>query len=129
MRTADTNGWLAAQRAAAAAEGRNNPIFKGSLGMIKNVVLHSHTNSIRFSDYGSGANLPAGRALFLGRQAGVVAYGSASGLRFSWTEEMQDHGNEPVIAAGVMLGVKKSRFNGKDFGVLSIDTYAANPNA
>lgn len=129
LRTADTTGWLEIQKAAITAEGRNNPIFKGGLGMIKNTVLHAHTNSIRFSDYGVGVNLPAGRALFLGRQAGVIAFGSANGLRFTWTEEIKDHGNEPVVAAGFIGGVKKSRFNSKDFGVISIDTYAANPNA
>lgn len=127
--SADPGGWFEIQKAAAAAEGRNNPIFKGSMGMINNVVLHKHRNAIRFNDYGSGGNLPAARALFMGRQAGVVAYGSSSGLRFSWSEEMQDHGNEPVIAAGVILGVKKTRFNGRDFGVMAIDTHAADPNA
>ena len=129
LRTADTTGWIEIQKAAITAEGRNNPIFKGGLGMIKNVVLHSHENAIRFSDYGSGVNLPAGRALFCGRQAGVVAYGSADGLRYTWTEEMKDAGNEPTIYAGFIGGVKKSRFNGKDFGVMAIDTYAKDPNA
>lgn len=129
MRTADTAGWLEMQKAAAAAEGRNNPIFKGGLGMINNVVLHSHESVIRFGDYGSGTNLPGSRGLFMGRQAGVVAYGSTGGLRFTWTEEMQDHGNEPVVSAGFIGGVKKSRFNEKDFGVVAIDTYAKDPNA
>lgn len=128
LRTADTTGWIEIQKAAITAEGKANPIFKGGLGMINNCVLHSHESTIRFSDYGVGVNLPAARALFMGRQAGVVAYGSESGLRFSWTEEDQDHGNEKVIAAGVILGVKKSRFNSKDFGVISIDTYAKDPN-
>jgi N4-gp56 family major capsid protein len=129
MRT-DTGatGWLEIQKAAAAAEGKNNPIFKGGLGMINNVVLHSHSSAIRFSDYGAGS-VKAARALFMGRQAGVVAYGSSSGLRFSWTEEVADHGNEPKVAAGVILGVKKTRFNSADFGIISIDTAAADPNA
>lgn len=129
MRVADTAGWLDIQKAAAAAEGRNNPIFKGGLGMINNTVLHSHESTIRFSDYGAGANVAASRALFLGRQAGVVAYGSSSGLRFSWEEDTADHGNEPQVTAGVILGCKKSRFNGKDFGVIAIDTAAKDPNA
>jgi N4-gp56 family major capsid protein len=130
LRVTDSGGWLDIQKAAAQAEGKNNPIFKGGLGMIDNVVLHSHENVIRFSDYGAGApgTVLAARALFMGRQAGVVAYGSAGGLRFTWTEEMSDHGNEPKVAAGVIMGVKKSRFNGKDFGVLSIDTAAKDPN-
>lgn len=120
--------WLDIQKAAAAAEGRNNPIFKGGLGMINNVVLHSHRNAIRFSDYGTGANLPAARALFLGRQAGVVAYGTAGGMRYDWKEELKDYENEPSVSCGTIMGFKKTRFNGKDFGVISIDTYAANPN-
>ena len=97
--------------------------------MINNVVLHSHESAIRFSDYGAGANLPAARALFMGRQAGVVAFGSTGGLRFDWSEETQDHGNEPVVAAGIIIGVKKTRFNSKDFGVFAVDTYAVDPNA
>lgn len=129
MRTASGSGWLDIQKAAAASEGRANPIFKGGLGMVKNAVLHSHESVIRFTDYGSGVNLPASRALFMGRQAGVIAYGSTNGLRAQWTEETADHGNEPQIAGGFIEGVKKSRFNGKDFGVISIDTYAADPNA
>jgi N4-gp56 family major capsid protein len=128
LRISDAGGWLDIQKAAAQAEGRNNPIFKGGLGMIDNVVLHSHESVIRFSDYGAGSNVLAARALFMGRQAGVCAYGSAGGLRFTWTEEMADHGNEPKVAAGVIMGVKKTRFNGKDFGILSIDTAAKDPN-
>ncbi|MEN5278923.1 N4-gp56 family major capsid protein [Brucella sp. TWI432] len=129
LRTSSTAGWLEIQKAAAAAEGRNNPIFKGTLGMINNCVLHSHENVIRFDDYGAGANLPAARALFLGRQAGVVAYGSTGGLRFSWKEETKDYGNEPTVAAGIIFGVKKTRFNNRDFGVQALDTYATRPKA
>lgn len=128
LRTSDPAGWLEIQKAAAAAEGRNNPIFLGGLGMINNVVLHSHRNAIRFSDYGAGVNLPASRALFLGRQAGCIAYGTAGGPTWSWEEEVKDYKNEPRVAAGTIMGFKKSRFNDKDFGVISIDTYAANPN-
>lgn len=129
LRTASGSEWLDVQKAAAAAEGKANPIFKGGLGMIKNVVLHEHRNSIRFSDYGAGSNVNAGRALFLGRQAGVVAYGTSGGMRWDWKEETKDYGNEPTVASGAIFGFKKSRFNGRDFGVLSIDTAATDPNA
>lgn len=129
MRNADTAGWAKYQAAAMAAEGKANSIFTGGLGMVNNVLLHSHRNVIRFSDYGAGANLPAARALFMGRQAGVIAYGTAGGLRYSWEEEMTDFGNEPTVASGFIGGIKKARFNGKDFGVLSVDTYAKDPNS
>ncbi len=129
LRNSDQGGWLEIQKAAAAAEGRNNPIFKGGLGMINNTVLHSHEWAIRFNDYGAGADVSAGRALFMGRQAGVIAFGSAGGFRYTWTEETKDHGNEPVVASGVIDGVKKTRFNDRDYGVISIDTAAKDPNA
>ena len=130
LRTNTTTGqWIDIQKAAAAAEGRKNPIFMGGLGMINNTVLHKHRNVIRFSDYGSGSNVLAARALFMGRQAAVVAYGTAGGLRYSWEENTKDYGNEPTVASGFIGGIKKTVFNGKDFGVLSIDTAAADPNA
>jgi N4-gp56 family major capsid protein len=128
LRNSDAGGWLEIQKAAAAAEGRNNPIFKGGLGMIANVVLHSHASAIRFNDYGAGANVAAARALFMGRQAGVIAYGTKGGLRFDWQEETKDYGNEPTVAAGTIVGVKKTRFNNKDFGILALDTAATDPN-
>lgn len=128
LRTEAGSEWLDIQKAAASAEGRNNPIFKGGLGMINNVVLHSHRNAIRFSDYGAGADQPASRALFMGRQAAVVAYGTPTGRRWEWKEEMKDFGNEPTVASGCIVGMKKTRFNSRDFGVLSLDTYAKDPN-
>lgn len=128
LRSSDAQGWLDIQKAAAAAEGKDNPIFKGGLGMINNVILHSHESTIRFSDYGATGDLPAARAIFLGRQAGVVAYGTAGGLRYDWKEEERDYGNEPTVVAGTIIGVKKTRFNNRDFGVISIDTYSANPS-
>lgn len=130
LRTNSTTGqWLDIQKAAATAEGRKNPIFLGGLGLLNNTVLHKHRNVIRFSDYGSGGDVAAARALLLGRQAAVVAYGTANGMRYSWEENTKDYGNEPTVASGFIGGIKKTRFNGKDFGVLSIDTAAADPNA
>ena len=127
LRTADAGGWLEIQKAAVTAEGRNNPIFKGGLGMINNIVLHSHESVIRFDDYGAGGDVKAARALVMGRQAGVVAHGTAGATTFSWKEEVDDYGNEPVVAAGTIIGVSKTRFNGKDFGVLALDTAARSP--
>jgi N4-gp56 family major capsid protein len=124
LRVSDSAGWLEIQKAAASAEGRDNPIFKGGLGMINNVVLHSHESVIRFNDYGAGS-VEAARALFLGKQAGVVAFGMAGGLTFPWEEELIDFKNEPIFGSGTIIGVKKTRFNSKDFGVIAIDTASA----
>lgn len=132
-RNTSTGQWLDIQKASAAAEGRNNPIFKGGLGMYRNVVLHSHKGVIGFGDYGSSQNLAARRALFMGRQAAVVAYGSpGTGMRFDWHEEAVDRGNQAVITTSCIFGVKKTAFTidnvSRDFGLISLDTYAADPN-
>lgn len=127
-----TGQWLDIQKAAAAAEGRNNPIFKGNCGKYNDVVLHKHKAVIRFSDYGAGANVTAARSLFLGRQAGVVAFGSAgTGLRFDWNEETEDRGNQVVITTSSIFGIKKTAFTidgvSRDFGLITNDTAVADP--
>lgn len=134
MRTNATAGqWIDVQKAAAAAEGHDNPLFKGAMGMYSDTILHTHKGVIRFSDYGAGGNVLAARALFLGRQAAVMAFGSpGTGLRFDWTEEAEDRGNQAVITTATICGVKKVAFTidgvSRDFGVIACDTAAANPN-
>ncbi len=129
LRTATgTGGWLDLQKAMATKLGNASPITKGGLGMHNNVVLHSHKGIIRFSDYGAGGNVAAARALFLGRQALAVAFGSSGGdTRFDWHEEARDNGNQAVITTSAIFGVKKTRFNSKDFGVIALDTAAKAP--
>jgi len=123
-----SNDWLDLQKAAMSAEGRKSPVFKGSLGMYNNVLLHEHQSPIRFSDYGSGSNIEAARALFMGEQAAVLAYGSpGTGLRFGWNEETRDNGNQVVITTSSIFGVKKVSWSGKDYGVMAIDTAAKQP--
>lgn len=133
LRTATgSSDWLEIQKSAATAEGRKSPIFKGGLGMHNGVVLHEHKNVIRFTDYGAGSNVPAARALFMGAQAAVCAFGSpGTGLRFDWHEEMQDRGNQVVITTSSIAGIKKVRFgesgSEKDFGVMALETAATDP--
>lgn len=123
LRTSTSQGqWLDIQKAAAAAEGRNNPIFKGGLGMYNNIVLHSHQVVVRFSDYGASANVPASRNMFMGAQALVQAYGSpGNGLRYDWHEETDDRGNELVIDSAAILGITATVFNGMRYGSVAAD--------
>jgi N4-gp56 family major capsid protein len=134
--TTSTGQWLDIQKAAAAAEGRKNPIFKGNVGEYNGVVMHKHRNVIRRSDAGAGSNLPAARALFLGAQAAVISYGdNGGGARYKWTEETKDHGNQVAIGSYAIMGIKKSTYTSKDssvvrdFGVFAMDTYCVDPNA
>lgn len=126
LRTNTSTGqWLDIQKAAASAEGRKNPIFKGGLGMYNNVILHEHEGVIRFDDYGASNNLPAARNQFIGMQAMVQAYGSpGDGLRYDWVEELEDLGNEVVIATGCITGMKATEFNDQRYGTISADVYS-----
>ena len=125
MRTADTAGWLEMNKALTQGGDRSNPIFRDGLGMLAETVLHKHDTVVRFSDYGVGLNVLAARNLFLGRQAGTIAYGGKSGTRFQFIQETDDYGNVTSIASGCIVGVKKNRFNGRDFGVIAADAAAA----
>jgi N4-gp56 family major capsid protein len=129
LRTSTSTGqWLDIQKAAATKTGLDSPIFKGGLAMYNNVVLHQHKAVIRFTDYGAGANLAASRSLFLGEQAAVCAFGSpGTGLRFDWHEETRDNGNQVVISTSTICGMKKTTFNSKDYGVIAVESAAADP--
>jgi N4-gp56 family major capsid protein len=125
-----TGQWMDIQKAAVTAEGKNAALFKGSLGMYRGCILHSHRNVVRFNNAGAGANVEAARALFLGSQAAVVAYGSpGTNLRFDWHEETRDNGDKVVITTSSIFGIKKVSFNTdvgmQDFGVIALDTAAA----
>jgi len=105
---------------------KDNPLFTGALGVYNQCILYVSNRIKTYSDYGSGGNVAAARALFLGAQAGVVAFGSNNGVdKMTWHEEMEDHGKDLEVSARVIWGVKKTRFNSKDFGVIALDTAAA----
>ncbi len=127
-RNTTTNDWADIQKAIVSAAGKNNEFYKGGLGVWNSVVLHKHQNCIRYTDYGAGGAVEATRALLLGLQAGVIAFGSpGQDLRFGWNEESRDNGNKIVISSHTIWGFKKVTFNGNDFGVMAIDTAATKP--
>jgi N4-gp56 family major capsid protein len=121
-------GWLEMTRALATAVGNKSDFVRGGTGMINGIVIHTDASIIRYNNFGAGANLPGARALFLGAQAGAIAYGTTTKQRYFWNEELRDFGNKVAMAAGAIVGIKKTRFNDRDFGVISIDTYAVPVN-
>ena len=129
-----TGQWLDIQKAATTAEGYKSNLFKGSLGMYRGVILHSHRNAIRFNSWGSGSNKWGARALFMGSQAAVMAFGSpGTNMRFDWYEEARDNGDKVVITTSSIFGIKKCTFttdNGvNDFGVFALDTWTSEGNS
>jgi len=108
--------------------GKSNPLFSGAAGIYDGMVIWESTRI-----YSPSSNVR--RNLFLGAQAGVFALGSAydsieksrvgKDNLMSWYEEIDDYGNEKGISVGCIFGVNKSVFNAKDYGVISIESYAA----
>lgn len=126
LRTATSeNDWLAIHKAT--DRGSGALMYKDALGEYADVILHKHRSVIRFSDYGAGT-VPAARALFMGAQAGLIAYGqNNSQSRYTWNEEADDRGNALAITAGTIFGVKRTIFNSKSYGVIACDSYLPTP--
>lgn len=125
-----TGEWMDLQKAAAASLGAKSPLFRSALGMHRGVVIHSHKNVIRHNNHGAGANVETARALFMGSQAGVMAFGSpGTGMRYGWYEETADRGNQVVITTNSIFGIKKTTYDWDgvkhDQGVYAIDAAAA----
>jgi N4-gp56 family major capsid protein len=127
-KSVSSNDWMDIHKN---TDGKDSLIYKNALGEWNGVVLHKHRNVIRFSDYGTGGDVLAARSLFLGAQAAMIAWGgNGSGVgRYKWVEEAKDYKNSLGIVAGAIYGVKKARYNGKDFGVIAVDTACARPAA
>jgi N4-gp56 family major capsid protein len=101
----------------AAPRGSDNPIFKGMLGRIDNVVIHEHELITTSNSYGGGS-VHGAQALFLGAQAGIFANSGEP----EWVEKTFDYGNQLGVAGGLMYKAAKSKFNSEDFACISYYT-------
>lgn len=115
----DTGQWLDIQKAAMqGGKISKNPIYTGAHGEYNGVIIHSSTRVPSVT-----ANVH--RAIFCGAQAGVIGFGQDDGPgKFSWFEELFDYGNQLGVEAGMIWGMKKTRFNSEDFGTIVIPTYS-----
>lgn len=110
-----------------------NPIFSGAIGMYNNVVIHEDNRV----PYGDATNNPTGkrfntlgvlnvaRGVFMGAQALAMGFGRAYGkdMKMKWYEELLDGGNQLRVTAAMILGCKKTRFNGADFATVTVSSY------
>lgn len=128
MRTNTSTGqWMDIQKAA--MQGGNvskNPIYTGAAGEYNGVIIHA---SNRIPGFSAGAALSANQgriAAFCGAQAMAMAFGRENGPeRFQWVEDYFDYENQFGVAAGCIAGMKKLIFNGSDFGVITMRTWAS----
>ena len=129
LRTSTSAGqWLDISKAAMqGGEIAKNPIYTGALGEYNGVVLHQAFRVPTGVNSVTGAAIPTvRRAIFCGAQAALLAYGEKdqSG-EMSWVEELFDYKNQLGVSAGMIAGLKKTQFNGEDFGTITVSTYAA----
>ncbi|MGE0716284.1 MAG: N4-gp56 family major capsid protein [Alphaproteobacteria bacterium] len=118
--------WLDIQKAAMqGGKTSDNPIWSEALGVYNDVILVESTRVRTYSNWGAGS-IAGARALFLGAQAGVVAFGRGyeGAGRFDWTEKTFDYGKYLGVATDCIWGLQKSVFNSADFAVIAIDTAA-----
>lgn len=129
MRTStDTGQWLDIQKAAlSGGKISGNPIYTGALGEYNNVIIHKALRVTQGVNSSTGAAISTvRRAVFCGAQAGCISFGREGGTpqRMSWVEELFDYKNQLGVSAGAIGGLKKARFNSKDFGTIVIPTHA-----
>jgi len=134
-----------------ASYGSKHPLFKGEPGMWRNILVRKTSRAIRFlasenartnpstnvetnTTVASGLSTThaADRALLMGAQALVQAYGRAqnSDFYFGWSEKELDHGDKLEVLAKGMCGFSKTRFDypttsgveATDHGVYVIDS-------
>jgi N4-gp56 family major capsid protein len=124
----NTGQWLDIQKAAmTGGEIDDNPIFDGSLGVYNGVILHSDfrvaPGVVSTASLTSVPNVR--RAVLCGAQSCMLAFGRDDGPeRFTWVEELFDYENELGVSAGLIYGMKKTQFNGADFGTVVMSSWA-----
>ncbi|MGH9876026.1 MAG: N4-gp56 family major capsid protein [Nitrososphaerales archaeon] len=128
-RQTSSGEWADIQKAAIqGGKISDNPIFMGSIGIYNGVVLHESVRlPTAISTPASGVAADFRMGVFMGAQAAAMAFGADSDESPNWTEELFDYGNKLGVAAGMVWGLKRMRFNGTDFASVALAGYAPNP--
>ena len=114
-----STNWLDASQEAGPRDYGKNNLFTGRLGMIGATVLHAHEKVPVATTWGSGADQSGATNIFLGRQAGLFAWGK----RPEWWEKEFDYGARQGYAIGAIWDMTKAVFNGVDHAVVEVRTY------
>lgn len=128
LRTNTSTGqWLDIQKAVYQGSKQNNPIYDGSIGEYNGVIIREAEHVVPGVNSSTNAQITTvRRAVLVGAQSGVVAFGMKNtGQKYKTIEELFDYQRELGVSVQAVLGLKKTVFNGNDFGAIVISTYAA----
>lgn len=65
------------------------------------------------------------RSVFCGAQSLMMGVGQDNGPnKMTWVEELFDYENQLGVSAGMIAGIKKTRYNSADFGTMVISSFA-----
>ncbi len=126
LRTNTSDGqWLDITKAAYTGSRAKNPIFDGSLGVYNGVILREAEHVVPGVSSNGKMVDNVRRAVLLGAQSAVTAYGMKNNPdKFKRVEELFDYQRQLGVSAQTILGMKKTRFEGEDFGTIVVSTYA-----
>ncbi len=126
--TATAGNWFDLQKARLqGGEGDDNGIFKGAMGTYNGCVIHVSNRVTQGVHSTTGAAVSnTRRAVLCGQQSLAVAFGAdTTKSKFSWTEKEFDYDEQIGIAVRLLYGMKKTRYNGEDYGVITITAYSS----
>lgn len=121
-----TGQWLDIEKAAlTGGDIGDNPLWWNSLGMWHGVLLHENSRVTNAVSNAGAAVANTKRAVFMGAQAAVLAFGRGQGesQKFRWLEELRDFGRQIGIGVSSVWGMVKVQFNAQDFATAAVDTY------
>lgn len=113
--------WVLTQQTAN-VRGDENPIFTGRLGFWRGVIIHEHEKVPAATNGGAAGDIPWASSLFLGKQAGLLAYGMRPE---AWEKEF-DYGARIGFCIGAIWGMTKAVFQQVDHGYFELRTARTN---
>ena len=119
-----TGQWLDIQKALTQGGGKGL-LFEEALGVYRDVLM---VESTRIPTFVNGSSVSCARALFLGAQAGVTAYGrkTKDSGKLDMVERSFDYGKRLGQSCGYIWGLRRTKFLGQsDFSSFAVDTAAA----
>lgn len=120
-----TGQWQDIQKAAQ-RRGSDNPIFSGSLGVYNNIILREAEHVVQGVSSAGAKVTNVRRAVLLGAQAAVASFGMKfTPEKYDMREKTFDYDRILGVSCHTIFGMKKTVFNGVDFGVVVASTYAA----